>query len=180
MQSIHYLSGHAIIFNMQKPLPYIILFIFLALAFIAASSMSSGNSFLSKIKSDFDEHVIYVHDDVAIHVAVADTALEHQQGLGGRELMAAGQGMLFVFDESKRWRIWMKDMNFGIDILWLDEGGKVVDIREYVYPETYDEYDQGRREVFEPRESARYILEVLVGFSGANGIRVGDVIELGL
>jgi len=164
---------------MQKPLSYILLFLFLAIAFVIASSMSSGDSFMSKLKSDFDEHVVYAHNDVAIHIAIADTALERGQGLGGRELMAAGQGMLFVFGESKRWRIWMKDMNFGIDILWLDESGRVVDIREYVYPDTYSEYDPLQREVFEPQESARYILEVIAGFSGANGIRVGDVINLG-
>jgi len=161
---------------MQKPLPYIVLFVFLTIAFIVASSMSSGDSFISRIKGDFDEYTIYAHNDVAIHIAIADTPIERQQGLGGRELMAAGQGMLFVFDESKKWRIWMKGMNFGIDIIWLDKRGRVVDIREYVYPYTYNESDPLDREVFEPKESARYILEVLVGFSGANSIRVGDMI----
>ncbi len=164
---------------MQKPLTFIILFIFLILALIAAMNVSFDGSLLKIFKTDFDEHVIYAHGDVAIHVAIADTPLERQQGLGGRELMAAGQGMLFVFDESKRWRIWMKDMNFGIDILWLDKDGRVVDIREYVYPDTYNEDDPLQREVFEPQESARYILEVIAGFSGANGVRVGDIINLG-
>ncbi len=164
---------------MQKPLPFIILFIFVVIALVAGVTLYSPSSLAMLHRSDFSEHTIYAHNDVAIHVAVADTPAERQLGLGGRELMAAGQGMLFVFDESKRWRIWMKDMTFGIDILWLDKRGRVVDIHEYVYPDTYNEDDSTLREVFEPSESARYILEVLVGFSGANGIRVGDVIELG-
>ena len=87
--------------------------------------------------------------------------------------MGANEGMLFVFSTSERWRIWMRDMLFGIDILWLGEDGTVLDMYEYVYPESYPF-------VFEPGEPARYILEVNAGFAGANGIRVGDTLEMGL
>lgn len=161
---------------MQKPLPFIVLSVFIIIALVVGAISLSSTELMHLQRGNFSDHIIYAHGDVSIHVAIADTPTERQLGLGGRELMAAGQGMLFIFDESKRWRIWMKNMAFGIDILWLDKKGRVVDIREHVYPEMYN---KNTLEVFEPREPARYILEVLVGFSGASGIRVGDVIELG-
>jgi len=162
---------------MQKPLTFIILFFIVIFTLVAGSTFYSSESLDGLLnKNDFSEHIIYAHGDVPIHVAVADTPAETQLGLSGREAMAAGEGMLFVFNESKRWRIWMKDMNFGLDIIWIDEKGRIVDIRDHVYPESYEKLIP---DVFEPSDKARYVLEVLVGFAEANGIRVGGIIDLG-
>ncbi len=166
---------------MQKPLTFILLLFVIVIVVAFAGVFFGGQSFDSLLyKNYFNEHTIYVHDDVPINVAIADTPAERQRGLGGKDMMAPGQGMLFVFDESKKWRIWMKDMNFGIDILWLDKNGKIVDMRTYVYPDTYNADNTALSEVFEPQEPAWYVLEVIAGFSDANGIRIGDVIKLGL
>jgi len=163
---------------MQKPLTIILLlFIIVFSAGVLVSIVyfpDMWNGVLNK--NDFSEHTIYANDNVPIHVIVADTSFERQLGLGNRDMLAVGQGMLFVFDENKKWRIWMKDMHFGLDIIWLDENGRIVDIRDHVYPESYEKTIP---DVFEPKEKARYVLEVLVGFSDANGIRVGGVIKLG-
>ncbi len=128
-------------------------------------------------KNKFNEHTIYINDDIKINVAIADTQSERTKGLGGVEFMGPGEGMLFVFDKNDKWRIWMKDMLFGIDIIWIDENGKIIDIREFVYPETYEKLIP---DVFEPIEPARYVLEVVAGFAGANGIKVGDMVQLGI
>jgi uncharacterized membrane protein (UPF0127 family) len=119
----------------------------------------------------FGKHVIYAYDDTPIYVDLADTDEERVIGLGKREVMAASQGMLFKFNQDRKWRVWMKDMNFGIDILWLDKDGRVVDIKEFVYPDTYPES-------FEPVEDARYILEVITGFVSSNGITIGHKLDL--
>ncbi len=122
--------------------------------------------------SIFGKQVVYAHGgDLPIYVDVADTDTERRLGLGKRKVMAASQGMLFKFDRDDRWGVWMKDMNFGIDILWLDKDGKVVDIKEFVYPDTFPNS-------FRPSKDARYILEVLTGFTSANGITVGHKLDL--
>jgi uncharacterized membrane protein (UPF0127 family) len=51
----------------------------------------------------------------------------------------------------------MKDMNFPIDIIWLDKDKKVVYIVKNAPPESYP------YEHFEPKEEARYVLEVAAG-----------------
>jgi uncharacterized membrane protein (UPF0127 family) len=67
-------------------------------------------------------------------------------------------GLLFVFDEPGLHGIWMKDMRFPIDILWLDDAFQVVDVRKNVAPDSYPT-------VFKPTKPARYVLEVTAGFA---------------
>jgi len=77
--------------------------------------------------------------------------------------------MLFIFDNESLHGIWMKDMNFAIDILWIDEGYKVVDIKKDAKPESYPE-------VFIPEVPSKYVLEVNAGFLEENDIEIGDKI----
>ena len=65
----------------------------------------------------------------------------------------------------------MKDMNFPIDVIWLDENYRVVDIAQDVRPDSFPK-------VFDPQGPAKYILEVNAGFSGRNNIKIGDRLEL--
>jgi uncharacterized membrane protein (UPF0127 family) len=50
------------------------------------------------------------------------------KGLSGREKLAKGTGMLFIFDEIKKHSMWMPDMKFPLDVIWLDETLSVVHI----------------------------------------------------
>ncbi len=156
---------------MEKPLSAVLLFGVILLGFFGVLAVLLHESVMPFTDKEFGMHTIYANQDIPIHVIIADTNQKRQVGLGNKATLAAGEGMLFKFDTDGKWRIWMKDMKFGIDILWLSEDGTIVDIRENVYPESYPF-------VFEPKESARYILEVLAGYSGANGIRKGGKIDL--
>ena len=55
----------------------------------------------------------------SVECVVSAAAL--RQGLSGRERLAAGSGMLFIFPELAKQSMWMPDMNFPLDIVWLDE-----------------------------------------------------------
>jgi uncharacterized membrane protein (UPF0127 family) len=50
------------------------------------------------------------------------------KGLSGREPLPSGHGMLFVFPEISRQSMWMPEMKFPLDIIWLDETLTVVHI----------------------------------------------------
>lgn len=93
---------------------------------------------------------------------VADHA-RRIQGLSGRPSLPAGRGMLFVFERAARHGIWMKDMRFSLDIVWLDAGGAVVHVERDVAPQTWPK-------IFRPPTPARYVLEVNPG----SGIRAGQ------
>ena len=56
------------------------------------------------------------------------------QGLSGRKNLPTGTGMLFIFENLERHTMWMPDMNFPLDIVWLDETMSVVNISYGLQP----------------------------------------------
>jgi uncharacterized membrane protein (UPF0127 family) len=98
-----------------------------------------------------------------IVVEVAMTPQSWEKGLSGRSSLAPNTGMLFVFNRPDIWAIWMKDMLFPLDIVWLDVTRKVIKIEENVAPETYPK-------TYEPKISARYVLELPAGTVKSTGI----------
>ncbi len=115
--------------------------------------------------------VLLFSDKVPLRVSIARTRAELEQGLGGRESLSETEGMLFVFPEVGYHRIWMSGMKFSIDIVWVDENGVIVDIKENVSPDTYPE-------VFEPKVPARYVIEARAYFLASYSIGVGDRVTL--
>ena len=81
---------------------------------------------LFTFKQSLAEEIVYSHAIVTtstgeeIPVEVADTLKKRSLGLGKRTSLKKGWGMLFVFEKRKPHRFWMKDMQFPLDIIWLD------------------------------------------------------------
>lgn len=94
---------------------------------------------------------------------------ERDRGLSGRASLAQGSGMLFLFDTPGLYGVWMKDMRFPLDIVWLDGEKRVVAVEENALPSSYPQ-------IFRPSVPARFILEVNAGFVAKNHIVVGDVL----
>lgn len=109
--------------------------------------------------------------DTLIPVDVADTQEKRTRGLSGREALQRNTGLLFIFDTSGKHGFWMKDMNFPIDIVWIDENWRVVSVESGVEPETYPT-------VFYPEESAKYVLELNSGEAFTLGIDRGVEVSL--
>lgn len=108
-----------------------------------------------------------------INLEIADTSAKQAKGLSGRASLFPDQGMLFVFPEVGFHNFWMKDMNFPIDIIWLDANYKIVSIKGNVAPESYPE-------TFAPSAPALYVLELPAGFAKAHGLIYNDSINLNL
>ncbi len=109
-------------------------------------------------------------NDIIIDIELARTDAEHTQGLSGREKLPEGEGMLFVFGEKSVRNFWMKDMNFPIDIIWLD-GEKIVKISRNLPPEgekPNNHYSSGI--------AVDYVLEVPAGFCDTNKIKAGNTV----
>lgn len=109
--------------------------------------------------------------NTAIDVDIADEDNERILGLSGKSSLDADKGLLFIFDRPDKHGIWMKDMNFSIDILWFNENGEVIYIERDVNPNTYPK-------VFYPTSQSLYVLEVNAGFVERNGLALGDTIDL--
>ncbi|MEK9183386.1 MAG: DUF192 domain-containing protein [Patescibacteria group bacterium] len=108
-----------------------------------------------------------------IKVELAKTPKAQAQGLSGRKLLAADQGMLFLFSISQKRSFWMKDMNFPIDIIWIDNG-EVVDIASNLPPPAV----VNNPPVYYPRAPVNAVLEVNAGFSEKYGLKIGDKMEM--
>ena len=102
------------------------------------------------------------------YVGIAESTSELTRGLSGRESLAEDEGLLFVFPNIAKESFWMKDMNFPIDIIWLDENYKIVHIKENALPEDYPE-------TYTPSSPAKYVLEINTGIVAEAGIQLGDV-----
>lgn len=100
-------------------------------------------------------------------VELATTNAAREQGLSGRTSLSSGHGMFFVFETPGAWGIWMKDMNFPIDIIWADENGLIVTIEENATPQSYPKS-------FYPAHLAQYVLEVPAGFAKEHSIAIGQ------
>ncbi len=109
--------------------------------------------------------------DVLVQASVAKTWAERIKGLSNTPYLPEEVVKLFVFDTIGEHSIWMKDMNYAIDIIWVDAENKIVDIKKNATPESYPES-------FSPKTEALYVIETRVGFVDKNKIKIGDTVTL--
>ncbi|HEX4799495.1 MAG TPA: DUF192 domain-containing protein [Candidatus Paceibacterota bacterium] len=109
--------------------------------------------------------------EVLLEVEIASTTESRVSGLSGREDLGKYDGMLFIFPNAGYPEIWMKDMLFPIDLVWIDENLKVISIQKNVLPSTYPEK-------FRPPRPAKYLIETGIHFSDTFNIREGLKVEL--
>jgi uncharacterized membrane protein (UPF0127 family) len=99
------------------------------------------------------------------------------RGLGSRQSLPDDRGMLFVFPEPGLHGFWMKDMLISIDIIWISDGGRVVDVQT-AQPEPGVADPQLKR--YNPSGEAKYVLEVRAGLADEKGVQVGDEVQIEL
>jgi uncharacterized membrane protein (UPF0127 family) len=112
-------------------------------------------------------------DGTELVVELAVTSPQRSRGLMFRDVLPVGQGMLLVFPDSGFRSIWMKNVRFPLDLLWLDSSGCVIHIEPRVPPcpeEPCPDYHSLRK--------ASSVLELNAGAVESLGIRLGDRLEL--
>lgn len=105
-----------------------------------------------------------------VQAEVASEGADMVKGLSDRECLPEGAGMLFTYDLTGDYCFWMKDMQFPIDMIWLDEEKKIVTIKGSVSPDTYPQS-------FCPDKPAQYVLEVNAGVADDYGWAVGSILS---
>lgn len=116
-------------------------------------------------------------DGKTIDVTLAKTNAQLAKGLGGVTKMAANEGMLFVLPTpNSHTPFWMKDMIIPIDIIWINDE-KVVQIDKSIAAPTKGTSDSDLH-LYIPNDPVDYVLEVNAGFSDANKIKVGTIVDL--
>lgn len=117
----------------------------------------------SKLESvEFPRGTIKI-DDIPLEVQVADTEPRRIRGLMFQNELPYNQGMLFVFDTSGIYSIWMLNMKFPLDMIWFDNDGKIIHMEKDVQP-CKTALELMACQSFVPTGNSLYILEVTSGF----------------
>lgn len=101
---------------------------------------------------------------------LAQTDKEIIKGLSGRKELPADQGLLFIFGDYVPRSFWMKNMNFPIDIIWLND--RVV---TGIVASAQPEGENPRIHYISPGP-ANSVLEVNAGWATEYNVKVGDVL----
>jgi uncharacterized protein len=109
--------------------------------------------------------------DVYVQASVAKSWPDRIKGLSGTPFLPPQVVKFFEFESDGLHSIWMKDMNYSIDIIWVDADSNIVHIEEGATPESFPA-------MFVPATPARYVIETVDGFVKNNQIKVGDKVEL--
>lgn len=139
-------------------------------ATLTAGEDAAGNAALPTTELDYGRGTITVE--------VARTAEERGVGLSGRDSLAEDRGMLFDLEETRVPSFWMKDTNFPLDMIWIAEDKRVVEITADVQPQPGAPDSELRR--YSPEEPVRYVLEVNGGAAERLGIEPGTQLEFSL
>ena len=119
-------------------------------------------------------NVIYTEVNIAdkftVNAEIADNNLARIKGLSNRENLEENKGMLFIFDDSDYRTFNMQDMNFSIDIIFINNN-KIVDINRNFKPGD-DNYKS--------KSPADSVLEVKTGVIDEYNIKLGDPVDTNL
>lgn len=100
-----------------------------------------------------------------LFIEIADTHDKRERGLQNRKFMSSDYGMLFKFPYSEFHSFWMKDTYIPLDIAFVDDRGKILQI-ESMSPLSTKSVGSNYR--------CKYALEVSKGWFDKNGIHVGS------
>ena len=115
---------------------------------------------------------IFFPNGQSVTAELAVTDEERQLGLMHRQEILADQGMLFIFKEEGTYSFWMKNMEFSLDILWLDRGKRIVHIERNVPP-----CEREPCPSYPPRLPAMYVLELKAGSVDEHQLKLFDRID---
>src|SRR5579872_3196378 len=109
-----------------------------------------------------------------LSVDIARIPQEYERGLSGRKSLQENQGMLFVFPKEDNVGFWMIDMNFPLDIIWMNKNCEVV----YISKNTPACQNRETCPVINPYKPSQYVLEVVSGFSEKHYISIGEKLDI--
>ena len=130
-------------------------------------------SVLPAAASDTPEWAVAVFPSGAeFSLEIAATDRERQLGYMFREKVGANDGMLFLFGVTELHSIWMKNCRVPLDIIWLDEDFRVLEIAAGARPCPAE----GPCPSMQPMRASRYVLEIAGGRAAEERLAYGDVV----
>ncbi|MFT4607631.1 MAG: uncharacterized membrane protein (UPF0127 family) [Urechidicola sp.] len=101
-------------------------------------------------------------------IEIAKTQDQRQQGLMFRDKLGSKNGMVFIYPNSARHRIWMKNTIIKLTVLWIDKGGQVLGIQRL------EPCQRDPCKSYGLNQPSKYIIELN---HQAHNIKIGDEIS---
>jgi hypothetical protein len=86
-------------------------------------SVEAGTSAVS-----FDRAQFIINGD-SYTLEIAETSKQRQRGLMYRRQLDMHNGMLFIYPQPGKHRIWMKNTHMPLSVIWVDENLIVIDVQ---------------------------------------------------
>jgi uncharacterized membrane protein (UPF0127 family) len=157
----------------------VILLGFVALSLVAPAALAQDNVTLPPWRRELPagrSTVTITVGEIPLEVDLAIQPGEQILGLGYRNDLEPGTGMLFVNDDAQPRTFWMKGMRFCLDIIWIVDG-RVVGAAENVCPDPEGTADKDRARV-DSGEPVTHVLEVPAGWMADHGYGPGTPVDL--
>lgn len=126
--------------------------------------------------SDVSGREIFMFTSSQMHslfVEEARSSEEKRLGLMYRDSLCEDCGMLFIYETDVNGSFWMKNCKIPLDIIFISENKRILDIRENFQPCSADPCS-----TYRPSSSYRYVLEVNAGWAERHNLKSGDNVSL--
>ncbi len=148
-----------------KVLLILTIIVFVVIGFVIVAILNNNKNSAGSSKA------INVNNRI-FKVDVAETDLEKTMGLMYRKTLPENEGMFFIFDRSGVYTFWMANTFVDMDILWIDENMQVAYIQKNA--KSCPDPTKTTCNIYNPKISAKYVLEINAGLSSKYGFKVGD------
>ena len=136
---------------------------FLLLIFFINSLVYAGSFNNIKILKSNGEFIDY-------KVEIMSTPADQQRGLMFREKLNSNEGMLFLFDKSKKASFWMKNTIISLDLIYIKENGLIDSIYQDLKPMSLKK--------IQSKSKVRAALEIPAGDVELHGINYNSFINI--
>lgn len=111
-------------------------------------------------------HIQRRHGRDQFTIWIAETQQQHWQGLMWVQRLPPDYGMLFLYPEVAQISMWMKNTFVPLDMVFIDQGGRILRIHENAVPHS--------EEFIYSEVKVAGVLEILGGEAKRRGIQIGD------
>ena len=144
-----------------------------ALAIIMATgcgrTASQAQSELVEFETDVLAIVTQTKERHELSIELATDPLQWAQGLMFRRSLAPDAGMLFLYKRPRRISMWMKNTFIPLDMLFIDQRGRITQIEERTVPHSLKSITSKKRVIA--------VLELVGGSADRLDIHPGDRVE---
>ena len=137
----------------------------------------NGEPVIPSVAPRAADTLVMLPDGSTVHVELAKTEPEREYGLMGRTSLPQGHGMLFIHDRAGQYGYWMYHCKIGLDIIWMDEDHRIVELSPNTPP---CKGKAGTCPSYGGHATSIHVLELPVGSIKAHDLKTGQTVNFNL